>query len=50
MGYQMEGFSEVKIYDINLFSLVQVIGYLVIEGNEIGQARPIRNKAMLAIP
>ena len=50
MGYQIEDFFEVKIYDINLFSLVQVIGHLVIEGNEIGQARPTRNKPVLAIP
>ena len=50
MGYQIEGFFEVKIYDINLFFLVQVIGYLVIEGNEIGQARPTHNKPMLSIP
>ena len=50
MGYQIKSFFEVKIYDINLISLVQVIGHLVIEGNEIGQTRPTHNKPMLAIP
>ena len=50
MGYQSEGFFEVKIYDINLFSLVQMIGHLVIEGNEIGQTRPSHDKPVLASP
>ena len=50
MGYQIKGFFEVKIYDINPFSLVRVIGHLVVEGNEIGQANPTRNKPMLASP
>ena len=50
IGYQIEDCLEVKIYDVNLFSLVQVIGHLVLEGNEIGQARPTHNKPVLAIP
>ena len=50
MGYQIKGFFEVKIYDIKLFSVVQVMGPWVIKGNKISQARPTSNKPVLAIP
>ena len=50
MGYQMEGFSEVKLYDINLFSLVQVIGHLVVkEMRLVKQDLPATNQCWLSL-
>ena len=50
MGDSVKGFAEVYVDYINSLSLVYQSGHPVIEGDEVGQARPAFHEPVLAGP